>query len=812
MQTIWQDLRYGARMLLKNPAFTLIAVLTLALGVGANTAIFSVVNSLLLRPLPYPDSNRLVTLSGNGEEGPTGNTGYATFLDWRERSQSFDPMVIIRSWGGTVTGQGEPERIEGLRVSQGYFRMLGATPALGRDFKVEEDRPDTRFVVMLSHSFWQRRFKSDPGVIGKPITLSGQTFTVAGVMPSGFEDYLAANFYKPADVWAPLGYDVAQPFACRTCQHLKVVGRLKPGVTLNQATAEMTSIHEGLRRENPKTYGYPGVTIKRLQEHFIGSIRQTLYLLLVAVAFVLLIACANVANLLLARAAHRATEIAIRLAVGANRWRILRQLLIESLLLSLLGAGCGLLLAMWGTELLVKLSPATMLKLQDVKTDISVLAFTLLVSLLTGILFGIVPALQASQSDVQLVLKEGGDRTQSGRQNRLRSLLVISEIALALVLLVGAGLLIRSFIRILNVTPGFEQRNLLTMMVPATGAKYQQDGQVIAFYQNALERVKRLPGVVSAGIVSNLPFGGNGDRFGFHIEEKPLANPSEAPSAERYGISPDYLQAMGIPVLRGRGFTDQDTANAPLVVLISETSARRFWAYRNGKGEDPIGKRVRLGAPTSPLRTVVGIVGDVDHQGLDDQPDTQVYTPQAQVTDSYMLLVVRTSVDPVSLTAAVRKEIHSIDSDIPVYQISTMKQLISQSMAQRRFTLVLLGVFAAIALLMAAIGIYGVFSYWVTQRSQEIGIRVALGAQTRDVLKLVIGHGMTLAISGVGIGLVASFALTRLMENMLFGIGANDALTLVSISLLLILAALLACWIPARRATKVDPIVALRCE
>jgi len=806
METFLQDLRYGMRALLKRPGFTLIAVITIALGIGANTAIFSVVNALLLRSLPYADSNRLVTV-GSSESGAINNTGYATFVDWRARSQSFEQMTIIRSWGGTATGQGDPEMVNGLRVSDGYFRMLGVGPALGRDFKAEEDRPDTRFVVMLSHAFWQRRFNADPSVIGKPMVLSGQTFTIVGVMPQGFEDYLAANFYKPADIWGPLGYDVSQRFACRTCQHLKVMGRLKAGVSPEQATTEMTAIHEAIRRENPKTYQSPGVGVKRLQDQFTGPVRPALYLLLVAVGFVLLIACANVANLLLARAAHRSKEIAVRLALGASRWRIIRQLLTESLSLSLIGASVGLLFAMWGTELLVNLSPATMLKLQDVRTDGRVLGFTLLVSLVTGVLFGLFPALQSARADVQLALKEAGDRTQSGRQNRLRSLLVVSEIALALVLLVGAGLLVRSFIRILNVAPGFEQRSLLTMMVPAVGTKYQQDESVVAFYQSVLDRVKTLPGVEAAGIVSNLPFGGNGDRVGFHIEEKPLANPAEAPSAERYGISPEYLRAMGIPVLRGRSFSDEDTAGKPLVVLIGATLAKRYWP-----NEDPIGKRVRLGDSTGPLRTIVGIVGDVDHQGLDAPPDIQVYTPQAQFTDSFMQLVVRTKVDPASLTAAVRNEIRAVDADIPVYQIATMRQLVSSSVAQRRFTLVLIAAFAAIALLMSAIGIYGVMSYAVSQRTQEIGIRVALGAQTRDVLKLVLNRGMALAGAGVAVGLAGAFALTRLMEGMLFGIRATDPLTFAGVALLLILVALLACYIPARRATRVDPMVALRYE
>jgi putative ABC transport system permease protein len=806
MQTFLQDLRYGCRSLLKRPGFTLVAVITIALGIGANTAIFSVVNAVLLRPLPYADSDRLVMVGGPGKDGP-GNTGYATFLDWRDRNRSFDQMVIIRSGGGTVTGQGEPEIVDGLRVSNGYFRMLGVSPALGRDFKVEEDRPASRFVIMLSHAFWQRRFHSDPGVIGKQLTLSGRPFTIVGVMPQGFEDYLAANLYKPAAVWSPLGYDVTQNWACRTCQHLRVMGRIKAGATVEQASAEMTALQTQIQRENPKEYANANVMVMRLQDRFVGGIRPALYLLLVAVGFVLLIACANVANLLLARAASQAREIAIRLALGASRWRIIRQLLTESLALSLLGASAGLWLAMWGTELLMKLNPAPMLKLQDLKIDARALGFTLIVSLLTGVLFGIFPALQSARPDVQLTLKESGDRTQSGRQNRLRKLLVVSEIALAMVLLVGAGLLVRSFIRILNVSPGFEQRNLLTLMTQAVGSKYAQEAEVRSFYRNVLERAQAIPGVESAGIVSNLPFGGNYDMNSFHVEEKPLDDPSKAPSAERYGVSLDYLRAMGIPILRGRGFTAQDTESAPAVALITQGTARRIW-----QNEDPIGKRIRLGGSDSPLRTIVGIVGDVNHYGLDVAPNLQAYVPHSQWTDSYMQLVVRASVDPASLTASVRNAIRAVDPDAPVYQIATMRQLISNSVAPRRFTLALLSGFAAIALLMASIGIYGVMSYTVSQRTQEIGVRVALGAQTGDVLKLVVGQGMRLVLAGTSVGLMGAVALTRLMAGMLFGVNATDPLSFGTISLLLISVALLACYIPARRAAKVDPIVALRYE
>jgi putative ABC transport system permease protein len=809
MQTLWQDLRYGARMLLKNPGFTLIAVITLALGIGANTAIFSVVNAVLLRPLPYPDSDRLVMLSTNAEkDGALGNTGYTTFVDWHERSQSFERMVVIRSWGGVLTGQGEPEVIRGLRVSADYFKLLGVSPALGRDFRAEEDRPDTRFVVVISHALWQRRFNSDPQVVGKQLILNDQPFTIVGVMPPSFTDFLAANFHEAAEVWGPVGYDITQPFACRDCQHLKAIARLKPDITLAQARAEMGPIMNVMAREHPKIYATPTISVARLQDQFTGAIRPALYLLLVAVGLVLLIACANVANLLLARASERAREMAIRAALGAGQWRIMRQLLIESALLSLIGAAAGLLLALWGTELLTSLSPAKMLQLQPVRTDARVLGFTLLVSLLTGLLFGLAPALQAARQDAQLALKESSKSSPGKRQRRLRDSIVVAEIVFALALLIGAGLLIRSFAHVLDTKPGFDSRNLLTMMISASSAnRYRETAQVSAFYSEVIKRIEALPGIEAAGVVSNLPFGGNMDMYGFHIEEKPLANPAEAPSAERYSVSPDYLRAMGIPLLRGRGFTEQDSANAPLVALINSTAAQRIWP-----NEDPLGKRIRLGGIDNPLRAIVGVVGDVNHYDLETAPDLQSYVPHAQWTDSYMQLVVRTTTDPGAITGAVRRTIHALDPDMPLHKVATMRQLVSTSVAQRRFTLLLIAVFAGVALLMAAIGLYGVMAYSVTQRIREIGIRVALGAQSADVLRLVVGQGMRLIALGVALGLMTALALTRLMKKLLFEVSATDPVTFASIAALLALVALLACWVPARRATKVDPMVALRCE
>jgi putative ABC transport system permease protein len=809
MGKLFQDLRYGRRMLVKYRAVTAIAVITLALGIGANTAIFTVVNAVLLRPLPYRDSDRLVMLSTNEEkDGVLGNTGYTTFVDWRERSRSFERMVVIRSWGGVLTGQGEPEIIRGLRVSADYFKMLGVSPALGRDFRVEEDRPDTRFVVVISNALWQRRFSSDPQVVGKHLILNDQPFTVAGVMPQGFTDFLAANFHGGAEVWAPVGYDMTQPFACRDCQHLKAIARLKPDVTLAQASVEMNGIMNVMAREHPKIYATPAIGVAGLQDQFTVAIRPALYLLLVAVGLVLLIACANVANLLLARASARAGEMAIRAALGAGQWRIVRQLLVESALLSLMGGAAGLLLALWGTDLLTSLSPAKMLQLQPVTTDARALGFTLFVSLLTGLLFGCAPALQAARQDAQLALKESAKSSPGKRQRRLRESLVVAEMVFALALLVGAGLLIRSFMRVLDTKPGFESRNLLTMMIPASSAKkYSDTAQVRAFYGEAIKRVEALPGVEAAGVVSNLPFGGNMDMYGFHVEEKPMANPAEAPSAERYGASPEYLRAMGILMLRGRGFTEQDNANAPLVALINRTAAQRIWP-----NEDPLGKRIRLGGIDNPLRSIVGVVGDVNHYDLETAPGLQAYVPHTQWTDSYMLLVVRTTTDPATLTGPIRQTIHALDPDVPLHNVATMRQLVSASVAQRRFTLLLIAVFAAVALLMAAIGLYGVMAYSVAQRTREIGIRVALGAQGADVVRLVVGRGLRLVTLGVALGLAGAFALTRLMKSLLYDIGATDPLTFASVAALVALIALLACYIPARRATKVDPMVALRCE
>ena len=806
MNELSQDIRYGFRMLRARPGFTAVAVIALALGIGANTAIFSLINSVLLRPLPYPEAERLVMLEENEMGGTSSNTSYATTKDWRERSASFDNISAVRDWSVTLTGEGEPEMLRGMRVSSNYFSLLGVKPAPGREFLPEEDRPATRRVVILSYGLWQRRFGSDAEIVGKPVALSGQTFIVAGVMPRGFEDLISARLFQKAELWAPLGYDESLPWACRTCRHIQAVGRLKPSVSFDQASLEMNTISQNLLVEHPTDYAVAGVTIIPLLDKFVGAVRPALYILLGAVGLVLLIACANVANLLLARATQRQKEIAIRSALGGSRGRLVRQLLTESVMLSVISAVVGLLLVWWGIEVLVAVAPPAILRLNEVAVDARVLGFTLALSLLTGIIFGLAPALHASKLDLNAALKEGA-RSSTGAGHRLRNLLAISEIALALVLLVGAGLLVRSFIRVLDVTPGFEPANLITMNVSASGTRYAEDAAVRAFYDEVLNRVAALPGVETTAVVNNLPLGGNKDMYGFHVEEKPRANPEEDPSAERYVVSTDYLHAMRIPLLAGREFTDQDTPTAPPVMLISESTARSIWP-----DENPIGKRVSMGGTDGPLRTIVGITGNVSHYGLDTPPDLQAYVPQAQWTSSDMQLVVRTPADSKSLVEAVRNEIRAVDKDLPVYRVTTMEQLVSGSVAQRRFTLILLSLMAGLAATLAALGIFSVMSYSVTQRTQEIGIRMALGAKSTDVLKLVVGEGLLLALIGVGAGLAAAACLTQVMSSLLYGIGAHDPLTFSGIAVLLLGIATLACYIPARRATKVDPMVALRYE
>jgi putative ABC transport system permease protein len=802
MQTFWQDLRYGARMLLKNHGFTLIAIITLALGIGANAAIFSVVNAVLLRPLPFQEPERLMMIRETKlPQFPEFSISPGNFLDWKRQNTVFERLVAFHGLSFNLIGIGDPEELRGLRVTDGFFAMLGVQPQLGRDFLLEEDQSGRSNVVILSYGLWQRRFGGDPKIINQSITLSGQSYTVIGVMPATF------SFGGETALWRPMGFS-AQEAQNHGGHYLSVIGQLKPGATLEQARSELSAIAGRLAQQYPNTNTGWDVKLMPLQEFIVRGIERALLVLLGAVAFVLLIACANVANLLLARGAGRQKEVAIRSALGARRARIVRQLLTESALLALAGGAAGLLLAKLGMSLLLRLAPQNLPRISDVSLDSRVLAFTAAVTLLTGVIFGLVPALQASKPNLSEMMKDAGGRgsTEGLRRQFIRSSLVVLEVASALLLLVGAGLLIRSFWRLQQVDPGFNPNNALTVSVALPTRKYPEANQQATFFQQLLEKVRTLPGVQAAGVTTNLPLAGS-SFFGFVIEGRPPLPPGAGQSTNHYAVSADYFKTMGIPLLRGRTFTEQEARNTTRVVVISESMAKRMFP-----DETPIGKRIHITNGPTVFREIIGIVGDVKQDGLDQDTTLQVYEPYTQQTYSSMALVVRTAGDPTNLTAAIRNQVLSIDKEQPISRIRTLEQLISSSIAQQKFSMVLLGVFAAVALVLAAVGIYGVLSYAAAQRTHEIGIRMALGARAGDVLKMVIGQGMRLAFLGLGLGLGAALALTQLMKRLLFGVGATDPMTYGVIAFLLTLVALFACWIPARRAAKVDPMIALRCE
>ncbi len=811
MQTLLQDLRYGVRMLWKKPGFTLIAIVSLALGIGANTAIFSVVNTLLLKALPYPDPDRIVLVWGADNQGGGNNRSQVSatdVADWRGQNAVFTEVTTYSNWSATLLADGEPERINGIQVGDGFFSVMQGKPLLGRVFLPEEQEDGKDLVIVLGHGLWQRRFGGDPNIIGRKVNLSGKPYTVVGVMPAEFQSLPNSLVDPRGEFYRPVAekYDEAE----RSARHLRAIARLKSGVTLQQAQAEMSLITRQLEQQHPRDNTDYSVRLITLSEDTVGGLRQTLLLLLGAVFFVLLIACANVSNLLLARSVARQKELAIRTALGAGRLRLVRQLLTESLLLSLAGGAMGLLLALWGTGLIESLGAQVTPLLSGVKLDARVLTFTLLVSVLTGIVFGLAPALHVSRPDVNETLKEGGRSGGAGTHgSRLRGALVVAEMALALVLLVCAGLLIQSVLRLRNVNPGFNPDNLLTMNVALPLAKYPKPQQRVEFHNRLVERLAALPGVSGAGFTSVLPFSCNFDGRGLAVEDHPKPRGSEI-SVDLYIVTPDYLRTMAIPLRTGRPLTERDTEDSPQVALINETMARTLWP-----NQDPLGKRIKFPGSEKnpqPWRTVVGVVNDVSQYALDRKPPMQMYLADAQFPASFMALVVRTASNPNGFVSAVRNEVRALDKDQAVFSIATMEELVGTSIALRRFSMILLLSFAAVALVLAAVGIYGVISYAVTQRTHEIGIRLALGAQPSDVLRLVIGQGMRLVLSGVGIGLVAAFALTRLLVSLLFGVGATDPLTFALIALLLIAVALLACWIPARRATKVDPLIALRYE
>jgi putative ABC transport system permease protein len=806
MGTLVQDLRYGLRMLVRKPGFTVIAIFTLALGTRASTAVFSVVNAVLLRSLPFPEAHRIIRVEEHhGTSGSrTLNLTYASFLDLGQETATLEHIGAARFWWANLTDGQEPERVSGLLVSAGYFSTLGAVPALGRVFLPEEDQPGRDNVVILSYGLWERRYGSDPNMIGRTIKAGSLSLTVVGVMPRGFR----AGYPFPGeyDLWFPLAPSAGSR-TNRRSHLLGVIARLKPGFTIEQAQAELTGIASRIEEQNPGVDPQMDFGVTRLQDRLVAPMRQALIVFLCAVGLLLLIACANAANLLLARAAAREREIAIRRALGAGRLRLARQLLTESTLLALLGGAAGLVLATWGVQLAAHLDPSSFPRINEANIDGRVLGFSLLTSLLVGVLFGLAPVLQLPKQAPYETLKDTAGGGTAGGRSWVRSTLVVSEIALALVLLTGAGLLINSFVRLLEVNCGFEPANVLTININLPSSKYPTGTQQTAILKEILERVSRAPDVRAAGLTSTLPFTG-GPATDFEIEGRPQAEAGQTPIADIRIVDADYFRTLGIPLRDGRAFTERDTAAAPRVMIINEEMARRHWP-----GENPIGRRVTMKDWGPPLTgEIVGVVGDVKADGLDSLTRPMIYWPYPQFPGIFNSLVIRTDAEPLSVAAAVKSQLWSVDREQPLSQIQTMEEVIADSVAPRRFNMLLLTVFAALALALAAIGVYGVMAYTVAQSTREIGIRMALGARASDVLKVVLRQGLVLTLLGVGIGVAGALGLTRLMAALLYDVTATDVPTFVGVSMLLVLVSALACYLPGRRATKVDPMIALRYE
>jgi putative ABC transport system permease protein len=823
METLIQDLRFGIRLLLKNPAFSAVAVLALALGIGANTAIFSVVDAVLFRPLPFDHPDRLVAVwehdltKGDDHDSVMA----ANYLDWRNRNQVFEEMSAHAGGSVNLTGLAEPERLRAARISAGLFPLLGVQPEIGRVFLPDEDQPGHQRVVVISNHLWKSRFGGDAEVIGQSITLNNQDYAVVGVMRAGF----ALPLNEDSEIWTPLVF-TPDELTLRNSHYLKVLGRLKPGASLGQASAEMATLAAQLEGEYPKSNEGTGAAVFALHAEIVGDVKKPMLIFLCAVVFILLIACANVANLMLARAAARQREIAVRVALGASRWRLVRQMLIESVVLGLAGGAAGLLLALWGIEFLSAAArQMSVPRAGSIGLDGRVLLFTLAASIVTGLIFGSVPALQASKPDLNDALKEGGRSSGSLRRSRTRSLLVVSEMALTFVLLAGAGLLINSFLKLRAVDPGLQPERVLTMNISLPRQKYTQPEQVIAFHRQLLEQVAAVPGIEYAGTVTALPYGGSTNGFGYTIDSSEPGGQTVSLVSQQ--ASPDFFRALGIPLVAGREFTEQDIDGAPAVIVVSDSLAKRYWP-----DQDPLGHRIKWGDKKfgSPWMTVVGVVGDVRTRGLDTPTKPTIYLPHLQLgepikvlagmtlrdlmaTDARSIdLVVRSAPGVAGVANAVRGAVWAVDANQPVTRVKTMEQVLADTMVVQRFSTSLLAIFAGIALALAAAGIYGVISYSVSQRTHEIGIRMALGAEQRDVLKLVVGQGMIPALIGLGTGIASAIGLTRFMSSLLFKVSVTDPITYAVIGSLLLMVAMAACYLPARRAARVDPMIALRCE
>ena len=799
------DMRHGARLLRRAPAFTLLATLTLALGVGATTAIFSVADPVLFRPLPYPAPGRLIVVGERDADGSMSNVGFLTYRDLASEAKTLERAAAIGYWQITLDDHGAPERAIGQRVSASFFSVLGVHPALGRDFVGAEDAPGNNTVVILSHSLWARRYGADTSLVGKSISINGAPYTVAGVLPSSFESVLEPK----AQIWRVLGYDASLPYACRTCRHLRMVARLRPGVPATRAATELSELSARLVHEYPKEYPAAGAIVRSLGDVTMGGTRPVLWAVLGAAALVLLIATANVANLQLARAMRREEEFAIRAALGAGRARLTAQLLAEGLLLALVGGVGGLLVARVTLGALVMRLPATMPRLTAIRLDGVALTVGLIITFLLGIAIGLVPALRERRNGLSDALR-GGKRLAGGSRHVARAGLVVAEVAVALMLLVGAGLLARSLVRLLSVDPGFEPSHLLTLETQATGPAYADSLAVYDNHNRLRAAVRAIPGVDRVASMNQLPLGGNVDMYGVRAQDKPLANPELAPYADRYAVSPDFFETMGIAIHRGRPLRDADNSDAaPFVAVVSAGLASRIWP-----GEDPIGKRIRVGGTESPWRTVVGIAANVHHRALDVSEGSQLYIPERQwpFADNLITVAVRTHGDPASVARAVRSAVQSVDPTQPVTAVATMEQVIAGSTAQRRLALLLFGTFATVALVLAVAGIYGVLAGVVAERTREIGVRTALGATPASILRLVLLQGARLTAVGLVIGIAGALSLGRFLQSLLYGVDAADPVTLASVALLLASVAIAACLVPALRAVGIDPIAALRAD